>query len=343
MTRYLGGLITADETQVIPADNFEDTSAPGVWTLSEAEMLTKQGKWPTAGLVGKLAFFFGGNSGSGELDTIQKLNLSTTGNATDFGDLSAVQALAAAVGTPTRCVYGGVTDNVGLEYITTSTTGDTTTFGDLSRANDGSAAIGNSTYGLFAPRTSSTLYDYERITIASTGNATDFGDVNVVAYNFGGGVNNTTIGLIFGGYDSDLSANTDAISQKSITSSGNATDFGNLTQATDLPAGACSSTRGVIGGGNNASPNVTDVIAYVTIASAGNAVDFGNLSVAKEWVGAASSTTTAVFAGGYTGSSTVDTIDSIVIASIGNATDFGDLVGTTNRLTGVGTRHGGIS
>ena len=49
MSRYLGGLITKDESLVIPADNYEGTSAPGVWTLEEAQMLAKQGKWPTAG------------------------------------------------------------------------------------------------------------------------------------------------------------------------------------------------------------------------------------------------------------------------------------------------------
>ena len=41
MTRYLGGLITKDESQVFPSDNFQDTSAPGVWTLEEAQMLAK--------------------------------------------------------------------------------------------------------------------------------------------------------------------------------------------------------------------------------------------------------------------------------------------------------------
>ena len=49
MTRYLGGLITKDESLVIPSNNFEDTSAPGVWTLEEAQALNKQGLWPTAG------------------------------------------------------------------------------------------------------------------------------------------------------------------------------------------------------------------------------------------------------------------------------------------------------
>ena len=50
MTRYLGGLITKDESLVLPANNFQDTSAPGVWTLEEAQALNKQGLWPTAGV-----------------------------------------------------------------------------------------------------------------------------------------------------------------------------------------------------------------------------------------------------------------------------------------------------
>ena len=50
MTRYLGGLITKDESLVLPANNYQDTSAPGVWTLEEAQALNKQGLWPTAGV-----------------------------------------------------------------------------------------------------------------------------------------------------------------------------------------------------------------------------------------------------------------------------------------------------
>ena len=56
MTRYLGGLITKDESLVIPANNFQDTSAPGVWTLEEAQALNKQGLWPTAGLSNPAKF-----------------------------------------------------------------------------------------------------------------------------------------------------------------------------------------------------------------------------------------------------------------------------------------------
>jgi hypothetical protein len=56
MTRYLGGLITKDESLVLPANNFEDTSAPGVWTLEEAQALNKQGLWPTAGVSNPVKF-----------------------------------------------------------------------------------------------------------------------------------------------------------------------------------------------------------------------------------------------------------------------------------------------
>ena len=56
MTRYLGGLITKDESLVIPSNNFEDTSAPGVWTLEEAQALNKQGLWPTAGVSNPIKF-----------------------------------------------------------------------------------------------------------------------------------------------------------------------------------------------------------------------------------------------------------------------------------------------
>ena len=61
MTRYLGGLITKDESLVIPSNNFEDTSAPGVWTLEEAQALNKQGLWPTPGNFLQRGLFAGGN------------------------------------------------------------------------------------------------------------------------------------------------------------------------------------------------------------------------------------------------------------------------------------------
>ena len=47
MTKYLGSLITADESKALPSQNYETTSANGVWNLNEQLMLNKQSKWPT--------------------------------------------------------------------------------------------------------------------------------------------------------------------------------------------------------------------------------------------------------------------------------------------------------
>ena len=92
MARYLGGLITKDESLVIPANNFQDTSAPGVWTLEEAQMLAKQGLWPTAGNAFPVnrALFAGGGAISAfdDIRSIDYIDVSSTGNASEFGDLN---------------------------------------------------------------------------------------------------------------------------------------------------------------------------------------------------------------------------------------------------------------
>ena len=50
MTKYLGSLITKDESQVLLSNNYEDTSANGVWNLTEQLMFNNQSNWPTAGV-----------------------------------------------------------------------------------------------------------------------------------------------------------------------------------------------------------------------------------------------------------------------------------------------------
>ena len=58
-----------------------------------------------------------------------------------------------------------------------------------------------------------------------------------------------------------------------MASRGNATDFGDLTVARTLLAGMSSATKGVFGGGQNASGNESNEIDFVTNASTGNATD----------------------------------------------------------------------
>lgn len=78
LRRYLGGLITTDETQVTPANNFENTAGNAVFTSDEQLMLNKQSLWPTAGNI-SYANIFSANtySGSGSQQQItNSVNLS---------------------------------------------------------------------------------------------------------------------------------------------------------------------------------------------------------------------------------------------------------------------------
>ena len=61
-----------------------------------------------------------------------------------------------------------------------------------------------------------------------------------------------------------------------IATTGNATDFGDLTVARAYTACCSSSTRGIITGGSTTSGD-RNTIDFVTIATVANATDFGDL------------------------------------------------------------------
>lgn len=144
--------------------------------------------------------------------------------------------------------------------------------------------------------------------------------------------NAAPVGL-FGGGDTGYPSNINVIGKVIITTVGNATDFGDLNNATSNLMSCSSSSRGIFAGGYVTSPSLAriNVIDYVTISSVGNATDFGDLTQARNGGAGFSSNTRGVFGGGYT-TDAVNTIDYITIASVGNATDFGDL---TQPLYGV--------
>ena len=157
------------------------------------------------------------------------------------------------------------------------------------------------------------IIDY--VTIASTGNASDFGDTTRSgAHNQASGAcASSTRGVMGGG----VSVNT--IHSLTIASTGNATDFGDLTAARYALTAAASPTRGVFFKG----ANVANTMDYITIASTGNATDFGDDQVGPAgYQGACSNGTRATMGGG---NGAVNIIAYITIASTGNATDFGDL------------------
>ena len=103
-------------------------------------------------------------------------------------------------------------------------------------------AAANSTRGLFlGGRTPTRQTDIDFITIATTGNAQDFGDL-LQALSFGPGLASSTRGILAGG---DLSpANVNTIQYVTIATTGNAIDFGDTTTANANNGGGMSNGHG---------------------------------------------------------------------------------------------------
>ena len=290
---------------------------------------------------------FGGGYTPTLSNVIDYVTIATTGNATDFGDLTLTRWGLSACSSSTRGIFGGgylapTMRNV-IDYITIATTGDATDFGDLTITRGGLAACSSSTRGVFGggyTPSNSNVIDY--ITIASIGNATDFGDLTQARY-WLASCSSSTRGVFGGGGVSGVPVNT--IDYITIATTGDATDFGDLSLIRFNFSGCSSSTRGVFGGGFNPSPlgAATNTIDYITIASVGNATDFGDLTIAREYPAACSSSTRGVFGGGRVSPANQNVIDYITIATIGNATDFGDLTTIRNRLAACSNGHGGLS
>jgi len=346
MTRYLGGLITADETQATPADAYETTSAPGVWTLAEAAVLTQQSKWPTAGNTIKRAFWFGRTTVN-----VFYSDITTLGNTTDWGYAMRYAAYTTGtVSSATRAVQCGYYfDPAGaqsrlIEQLNLSSAGAGSNFGELIVTGaQNNMACGNGTRGVFTqgygyPFSYSNVIEY--VTIASAGDGTDFGDLTVARANGSAGFASPTRGVFCAGTTGSATFS-NTIDYITIASAANATDFGDTLSATNGTAGCSSSTRGIISGGDVSGSAQTNVIQYVTIASAASATDFGDLTHGIRYHGAGCSETRALIAGEYSGNS--GGINYITIASTANANDFGDL--TNNEVNGVScasTSHGGL-
>ena len=148
-------------------------------------------------------------------------------------------------------------------------------------------------------------------------------------------------GVLAGGYTPSDWVNT--IDFINMSSSGDATNFGDLTEKRGDFSGTISSrTRGCFAGGW--SPNVVNVIDYVTIATLGNAQDFGDMTQAKyNLSGSMSSKTRMVLGGGSQNPDpSVNVIEYWEFATTGNGTDFGDLSAAKSGAGQCSNAHGGL-
>ena len=292
-------------------------------------------------------------------------------------------------GLGTRMLAGGgdapgMTNQI--DYINISNFGNAQDFGDLTRASTGAGGSASRTRGLFTNRrtfpspVNSYFNEIDFVTIASTGDAQDFGDSTVTnGYNRALSSETRSLGLAFS------SINT--INYVTIASTGDAVDFGDQSGVLEGGAACASSTRGVLAGGGNIqrmdfitiastgdakdfgdlSATVTNGIGlsnstrgvfkigfesgydntmeYITIATLGSSTDFGNATTVGPSAASGASPTRGIFAGGSSPVSPyprTNVIQKIEILTTGDALDFGDLTFAANHTAGLSNGHGGL-
>ena len=274
-------------------------------------------------------------------DHIDFMNLSTTGNGADFGNLSVARHGVSASSSRTRGIFlGGEEPAVStvIDFVTIASTGNATDFGDISYNGHYSTSWSDGVRlvkaGGEAPSPAYTINSAEFITIASTGNALDFGDLTEKRRR-AMAIGSPTRMLICGGYSSP--ATKDTIDFFTFSTTGNAADFGNLSEGKHTGGGSSNAVTGF----------VSDAADYdkITIATLGNGVSVADLSSARTAFASMSSSTRAVFAGGYSPSSPYperNIIDYQQFTSDGNFIDFGDLTTDFRNTAGLSNGHGGL-
>ena len=189
---------------------------------------------------GLIAGAYQGGGASGTKNVIQYITIANLGATADFGDIVANSGSgifgAGSCSSSTRGItFGGGTgpSQVNeINYITIGTLGNSVDFGDLSSGRYYVQGLSSSTRGVTAgayqesPGSSSSNI-IEFITIASTGDATNFGDLVTAAQLAGSsGGSNKIRGVFVGGGVHPSYYNT--MEFITIATTGNASDFGDI-------------------------------------------------------------------------------------------------------------------
>ena len=145
----------------------------------------------------------------------------------------------------------------------------------------------------------------------------------LVTPNLGGGTGSNTglgaCGIMAGGTKAASPGQMDTIDFITVSTLGDAQDFGNLSAIRFGVAGSGSRTRAIYSGGYGKNH-----IEFNTYASLGNATDFGDRTITAGYPASVSNQVRSVSLGGYTVPAVSNVIDYITIAQTGNAVDFGD-------------------
>jgi len=237
-----------------------------------------------SGWIGALAdrtraIFLGDGGDGGGDDNCSFVTIASTGDSQTFGNLTTSHKYYAGLASPTRGVRGGGYPAVDvIDFCTIQSTGNFVDFGNLtnSRLTHGSG-VSSPTRGIWGGGATYTpaasvkdTIDY--ITIATQGNAADFGNLTQ-ARKAVSACANSVRGIWSGGYTPTYVNTMDYVT---IATLGNATDFGDSTWTGAYKSGASSPTRGTWSGGRTGSTR-QNTMDYVQIMTLGDAVDFGDL------------------------------------------------------------------
>ena len=283
---------------------------------------------------------------------VDKVNISSTGNGVDYADMNYSTSQNGAFGSRTQSVFfGGYTDPASAvvtnsDYITTASGGTATAGGVLTQARRGmGSGLANSTRGIamggytpaVSPTNASNVIDYTTMSAKSA--FVDFGDLSD-ARERTGAFASPTRGVHVGGINAPNQGSpySDTMEYVTISTLGNAADFGNMQEGRVFCSSASNAIRGIIVGD---SYPIINVVTFVTIATLGEDEDFGDMNEARDGACSASSPTRIVTMGGRNPSNS-SAIDYGQIMTKGNFHDFGDLSSTATFMGGCSNGHGGL-
>ena len=289
------------------------------------------------------------------VNTIDMITIATAGDAVNFSDLTQqVREVGGAAASKTRGIRAGGTISGSppasthtdtIDFITMAQQSDATDFGNLTTQSlsFGASTGGSETRGIFmfsmaASSPTRTVVDtIEFVTIASTGDSLDFGNLTAASQTHQCSSSPTRT-LKYGGFNPNRTAGIEFIT---TASTGNAVVFGELTRACGR-AGVCgNATRGIYAGGEDDAA-LTDEAEKIEYATLGNAVEFGDVvGSGREYGSAVSTPVRGVWTGGGPGSLT-NTLTYQALATAGTGIDFGDMTAGYQSRGGFSNSHGGL-
>ena len=292
--------------------------------------------------------FQGGREGPNPFTLIEYMNISSLGNATNFGESTINGIHPRGMSSSIRGLFAGgyaPTPGTIIEYITIASEGNGIDFGDLSEDLAAMATMSSSTRGIVAggdPGPASTnLIEY--VQINTLGNTQDFGDLSQATMRCSGGMNSTR-GLILGGNSSAGYGGNMKSNFITMASKGNGTEFGTMSHDRGYQANVSNSVRTLSGGGyHNSISGGLKIIDSIITASLGNAIPFGDLITGRYALSATANQTRAVFVGGTDGTTdNWNVMEFVNFTTSGNAQDFGDLTAGRYGMSGLSDSHGGL-